>query len=302
MAQGGQVLLSRVTAELVADQLPAGAGLTDVGMQHLKGLSRAEQVFALVHPALRAPSVVASSPTRLLGGTFVGRDVELSQLGDALDSALGAQGRLVLVAGEAGIGKTRITEELANRATVRGVRVVWGRCTESEGASAYWPWIQVLRAGIDDLPAEALTALSGQDVAAVGQLLPELAEAHPFQAPPTVHEPETARLHLYQAVSDFLRRASRSTALLVVLDDLHWADQASLSLLEFVTRELAGARVLLVATYRDVEVHRRHPLSDTLAELVRQPVTSLVVLRGLNQDQVRRCIAAITVSSRNLSW
>jgi hypothetical protein len=105
LAQGGQVLLSRVTAELVADQLPAGAGLTDVGMQHLKGLSRAEQVFALVHPALRAPPMVLSSPTRSLGGTFVGRDVELSQLADALDSALGGQGRLMLVAGEAGIGR-----------------------------------------------------------------------------------------------------------------------------------------------------------------------------------------------------
>jgi class 3 adenylate cyclase len=293
LAQGGQVLLSRVTAELVADQLPAGAGLTDVGMQHLKGLSRAEQVFALVHPALRAPPVVLSSPTRLLGRTFVGRDVELSQLGDALDSALGGQGRLVLVAGEAGIGKTRITEELADTATARGVKVVWGRCSESEGASAYWPWIQVLRAGTAGLPPEALSAQFGQDVAAVAQLLPELAEAHPFQVPPAVQEPETARLHLYQAVSDFLRRASRSTALLVVLDDLHWADQASLSLLEFVTRELAGARVLLVATYRDVEVHRQHPLSDSLAELVRQPVTSRVVLRGLNPNQVRRCIAAI---------
>jgi class 3 adenylate cyclase len=294
LARGGQVLLSRVTAELVADQLPARAGLTDVGMQHLKGLSRAEHVLALVHPDLRAPSLALSPPmTRLLGGTFVGRDVELSQLGDALDSALGGQGRLVLVAGEAGIGKTRVTEELADRATARGVKVVWGRCSESEGASAYWPWIQVLRAATADLPPEALAAQFGQNVAAVAQLLPELAVALPSPAPPTVQEPESARLHLYQAMSDFLRRASRSTALLVVLDDLHWADQASLSLLEFVARELAGARVLLVATYRDVEVHRHHPLSDSLAELVRQPVTSRVVLRGLNQDQVRRCIAAI---------
>src|SRR4029453_15049515 len=99
--------------------------------------------------------------------------------------------------------------------------------------------------------------------------------------------------HLYQAVSDFLRRASRSTALLVVLDDLHWADRASLALLEFVARDLAGTRLLLAGTYRDVEVHRHHPLSDSLAELVRQPGASRVVLGGLNQDHVRRCIAAI---------
>jgi AAA ATPase domain/Adenylate and Guanylate cyclase catalytic domain len=134
LAQGGQVLLSRVTAELVADRLPAGAGLVDVGAQHLKGLSRAEHVLALVHPDLRAPSLVLSPPTtRSLGGPFVGRDVEFSQLGDALDSALGGQGRLVLVAGEAGIGKTRITKELADRATARGVKVMWGQCAESEG-------------------------------------------------------------------------------------------------------------------------------------------------------------------------
>lgn len=294
LAQGGQILLSGVTAELVADQLPAGADLADAGMQHLKGLSRAEHVFALVHPDLHAPLVALSRPaTRSLGGTFVGRDRELSQLGDALDSALGGQGQLVLVAGEAGIGKTRITEELADRATARGVKLVLGRCSESEGASAYWPWIQVLRACIADRPPETLRAQFGKNVAAVAQLLPELAEAVPHSAPPTVQEPETARLHLYQAVSDFLRRASLSAARLVVLDDLHWADQASLSLLEFITRELADARLLLVATYRDVEVHRQHPLSDSLADLVRQPVTSRVVLRGLNQDHVRRCIVAI---------
>jgi predicted ATPase len=214
-------------------------------------------------------------------------------LSAALDEALGGLGRLVLVAGEAGIGKTRIAEQLAARARTRAARVVWGRCFEGEGAPAYWPWIQVLRGYAATRPPAGLRAELGGGAAEVAQLLPEVVEVMPGLEPPPSVDPETARFRLFDAVATFLRRAARETGLVVVVDDLHWADRSSLLLLEFVTRELAGSRLLLLGTYRDVEVSRRHPLSDTLAELARQPVTYRVALRGLSQAEVASCIAAV---------
>jgi class 3 adenylate cyclase/tetratricopeptide (TPR) repeat protein len=266
LGQGGQVLLSRATAELVADQLPDGARLVDVGAHHLRGLSRPENVFALVHPELAAPPPVvaqrAEHPDKV---PFVGRDAERAWLRAALDSALGGQGQLVLIGGEAGIGKTRVAEELCAEARAREARVVWGRCHEGEGAPAYWPW----------RPA-----------------LPALAEA--AAGPPAAQlDPEMARFRLFDAMTASLREAAADTGMVVVLDDLHWADRASLLLLEFVARELHDSRLLLVGTYRDVEVDRRHRLSGTLAELFRQPVTSRLALGGLDQGEVSRFIANV---------
>jgi class 3 adenylate cyclase/tetratricopeptide (TPR) repeat protein len=295
LARGGQVLLSRATADLVADELPVGVTLTDVGGHRLKGLSRPEHVFALLHPATGAPPTPLAPATEArVESVFVGREAELGRLDAGLEDALAGRGRLVLVAGEAGIGKTRIAEQLAARARARGARAVWGRCFEGEAAPAYWPWIQLLRAHAATRPAAALRAELGPGAGEVAQLLPEVAEVVPDLEPPPSLDPETARFRLFDAVASFLRRAARDTGLVVVLDDLHWADRSSLLLLEFVARVLAGSRLLLVGTYRDVEVSRRHPLNDTLAELVRQPVTSRLALRGLSEAEVARCIAVVT--------
>jgi len=294
LGQGGQILLSRATAELVVDQLPEGARLVDVGAHHLKGLSRPEIVFALVHPEMTAPPPVvaqrAEHPDRV---AFVGRDAERSWLSAALDSALGGQGQLVLLAGQAGIGKTRIAEELCADARAREARVIWGRCHEGEGAPAYWPWRQVLRAYASGRPPAALTSEVGEATAEVAQLVPELAGTQARPMPAAALDPEMARFRLFDAVSTVLRSASADTGLVMVLDDLHWADRASLLLLEFVAQELGDSRLLLIGTYRDVEVDRRHRLSSTLAELVRQPWTSRLTLGGLAQREVSQFISNV---------
>jgi class 3 adenylate cyclase len=184
LGQGGQVLLSRATAELVADQLPHGASLVDVGSHALKGLSRPEHVFAVVHPDLAAPlptlTMRAEHPDQV---AFVGRRAERAELRAALDGALGGQGQLVLIGGEAGIGKTRLAEEICAEARAREARVAWGRCREGAGAPAYWPWRQALRAyGAGRPPAEVAAEL-GPDVGELGQLLPELAELEGSRRP-----------------------------------------------------------------------------------------------------------------------
>ena len=294
LGRGGQILLSRATAELVADQLPEGAGLVDVGSHLLKGLSRPENVFAVVHPDLAAPPPAltqrAEHPDRV---AFVGRRAEQVELGTALDRALGGQGQLVLIAGEAGIGKTRIAEELCAEARSREARVAWGRCREGAGAPAYWPWRQALRAYAAGRPPAEVAAELGPEVAELTQLLPELAHLEGSRRPATELDPEMARFRLFDAMTACLRSAAAPRGLVVVLDDLHWADQASLLLLGFVAGELADTRLLLVGTYRDVEVDRRHPLSGTLAELFRQPPTSYLALAGLDQGEVGRFIAGV---------
>jgi class 3 adenylate cyclase len=292
LARGGQVLLSRGHGR--AGGRPA-AGRRPPGRRRRAppaGLSRPENVFALAHPELAAPPPAvaqrAEHPDRV---PFVGRDAERAFMRGALDSALGGQGQLVLVAGEAGIGKTRVAEELAAEVRAREVRVVWGRCHEGEGAPAYWPWRQALRALAAGRPAAAPG--EGEAADGLGRLLPELAEAAGGPLPAAPVDPEVARFRLFDAMAASLREAAADTGLVVVLDDLHWADRASLLLLEFVARELADSRLLLVGTYRDVEVDRHHRLSGTLAELFRQPVTTRVALGGLHQGQVGRFIANV---------
>jgi predicted ATPase len=278
----------------VADQLPDGAGLVDVGSHVLKGLSRPENVFAIVHPDLAAPPPAlterAEHPDRV---AFVGRGPERAELEAALDRALGGQGQLVLIGGEAGIGKTRLAEELCAEARSREARVAWGRCREGAGAPAYWPWRQALRAYAAGRPPQEVAAELGPDTAELAQLLPELAHQEE-RRPATELDPEMARFRLFDAMASCLRSGAAARGLVVVLDDLHWADRASLLLLGFVAGELADTRLLVVGTYRDVEVDRRHPLSDTLGELFRQPATSYLALSGLDQGDVGRFIAGVS--------
>jgi tetratricopeptide (TPR) repeat protein len=154
--------------------------------------------------------------------------------------------------------------------------------------------VQVLRAYAAERAPSALAAELGKGASVVAQLIPEVADALPDLPALPVLEPELARFQFFDAVSTLLRAASRATPVVVVVDDLHWADHSSLVLLQFLTRELGAARLLLIGTYRDIEGNRRHPLNDTPAEVVREPVTTRLVLQGLGQAEVARCIFEVT--------
>ena len=227
---------------------------------------------------------------RLAGGVFVGREREMDELRGGLDDALSGRGRLLLLLGEPGIGKTRMTEELSTWAKLRGAQVLVGRCYEGEGAPPYWPWVQVIRSYIHDRDAEAIVSVMGQGVSDIAQIVSEVRERIPDLAAPPQLDPEQARFRLFDSISMFLRTAARAQPLVVVLDDLHWADKPSLLLLQFLAREIRGTRLLIVATYRDVELRRQHPLAQALAELAREQVSSRIVLRGLTEPDVARYI------------
>jgi len=227
---------------------------------------------------------------RLAGGVFVGREREMDELRGGLDDTLSGHGRLLLLMGEPGIGKTRMTEELGTWAKLRGAQVLVGRCYEGEGAPPYWPWVQVIRSYIHDRDAEAIVSVMGQGAADIAQVVSDVRERIPNLAEPPQLDPEQARFRLFDSISMFLRSASRGQPLVVVLDDLHWADKPSLLLLQFLAREIRSSRLLILATYRDVELRRQHPLAQTLAELAREQISSRIVLRGLTEQDIARYI------------
>ena len=237
----------------------------------------------------------AAPPARQRARAFVGRDAELAELVAALDGAIDGRGRLVLVSGEPGIGKSRLADALIEAAREREARTLVGRCWEAGGAPAYWPWIQVLRAAMAETAEAALRDQLGTGAANLAQLLPELRERIPELVEPLPPlEGEGARFRLFDATLSYLHAAGQACPLVVVLDDLHAADEPSLLLLEFVAQGLHASRVLLLGAYRDVDPTLRAPLTSALAQLVREGDTSQIALRGLDAPQVAEYVRLST--------
>ena len=172
--------------------------------------------------------------------------------------------------------------------------MLWGRCYEGVGAPPYWPWVQAIRSYVREREPDQLRSEMGAGAADIAEIVSDVKERLPDLQPPPQLEPEQARFRLFDSTCGFLKNAGRKQTLVLVLDDLHWADHSSLLLLEFVARELAGARLLLIGTYRDVEVSRRHPLSRTLGELTRERLFQRVLLRGLSEEDVGRFIELVS--------
>ena len=248
----------------------------------------------LDHGPPREPATAGDGAPEAPRGVFVGRARELAELHQGLEDALAGRGRLVMVAGEPGIGKSKLATELVRHAQAQGARVLVGRCWEAGGAPAYWPWVQSMRLYVRDADPEALREQLGLGAAQLAQLLPELHELYPDLPKPPDMESEGARFRLFEAVSAFLRSASQDRPLLLVLDDLHAADESSLLLLRFVAREMADSRLLVVCAYRDVDPTLKDPLSGTLAELAREGWTTRLGLEGLTETDVAEYVELST--------
>ena len=240
--------------------------------------------------ATRVAPQDSKSLARLAVDVFVGRTEEITALRARLNEAASGCGRLVMVVGEPGGGKTRLTEQAATYARLLGSRVLIGRCYEGEGAPAFWPWIQIIRNYVEECEKVSLASVMGPGAPDIAQVVPEVRERLPnLPAAPSL-EPEQARFRLFDSITTFLKSAAKAQALVLILDDLHWADRPSLLLLEFLARELKDTRLLVIGTYRDVELSRQHPLAQTLGELARQGLSERIMLRGLTKDDVARFI------------
>jgi len=216
---------------------------------------------------------------------FVGRERELSELRAGLDDVSAGHGRLFLLSGEPGIGKTTLADEFARLAAAQGARVVWGRCWEGGGAPAYWPFIQILRECIDDRDGEHLETLLGSGGSEIARLIPEIKLSLPsLEEAKAAPDSESARFRLFDAVATLFKNLARIQPLLIVIDDLHDADQPSLQMLRFVARETKDTRILIVGTYRDAEIRQSSELGKLIGDLIREGRT--LSIAGLSQAEV----------------
>src|SRR5262245_36574865 len=179
---------------------------------------------------------------------FVGRTAEMADLVAVIDDVVGGQGRAVFVGGEPGIGKTTLARRLAAYARERGLEVSWSRCREGEPTLPYWPWIELLRAGLPNLAGEPLAALL------LSSTPVEIDRSDP--APGLLASAGEDRLVLFDRFASRLAAGGRERALLLVFDDLHGADRSSLSLLQLVIQRIAAAPILVLGLYRDIYVGR----------------------------------------------
>jgi len=212
---------------------------------------------------------------------FVGRSRELDELRRRFDEAASGQSRIVMLVGQPGIGKTRLAQELEAHARSRRARVLWGRAPEGGGAPEYWLFTQALRRLLDEVDEGTARRVLGEEASQLARIAPDVRERlH------TAEPPDPSEFALFEAVRAFLHRLAEDRPLLLVLDDLHWADRGSLGLLQHVSRELATAKALILGTYRDSELSRAHPLSHALATLNREANFFRINVRGLDREQV----------------
>lgn len=225
---------------------------------------------------------------------FIGRQRELDALQAALARAVSGQPGVVLLTGEPGIGKTRTAQEMVEHARQRDVLALWGRCPEEPGAPPYWPWLQLIRRYVSLQDNAVLGETLGAAAAYVAALDPEqLGRLGLDRAVPLESDAAKARFRFFDAIAGFWRRAAARQPILLVIDDLHRADVPSLRLLEFIVAEAETSRLMVLGTYRDSEVVRQHPLSNTLAELHRHTPVLRFLLGGFSQAETARFVNTV---------
>ncbi|WP_230985210.1 ATP-binding protein [Microbispora oryzae] len=226
---------------------------------------------------------------RAVSPVFVGRGAELENLTEAYEQARKQAATAVLVGGEAGVGKTRLTARFAEQAEQDGAHVLVGGCVElSAEGLAYAPFTAALRQLVRETSAADVVALlpegAGRDLA---RLLPEFGE------PSGDGESESARARLFELILTLLERLAEQRPVVLVIEDIHWADRSSRDLISFLSRNLKSAPVLMVLTFRSDELHRTHPLRPVLAALSRVDGVTRVDLPRFTQDEVAAQMAGI---------
>ena len=221
--------------------------------------------------------------------SLVGREDELSLLLRGLEGARRGHGTLVWISGEPGVGKTRLAQEIGAFAAAGGACVLWSRCIEADGAPPYWPWAEIVRAFFRERSRKDFAAIVGSTAGRLAVLVPELQQSGP--ASPQRPSRESDRFLLFDAVRTFLQRACCDRPLVLVIDDVHHAGRNSLLLLEFIARELANWKALIVLTCRDDEISLS--VRQTFGELARVGVQSLP-LTGVGVEDTRHLIAQVS--------
>ncbi len=283
-AGGGQILLSALVRQIAGARV-AGE-LRSRGDLQLKGISEPVHAFELMWEPILTSGIALQERLRDVPATgFVGRASERTRLDELWAAARGGSRQIALISGEAGVGKTRLCTQLALAAHAGGAAVLYGRCDEDLGVP-YQPWAQALGHFVRQAPRVILGRYVEHHGGDLVRMVPALGERLPTLGAPHQSDPETERYLLYAAVTGLLEEAARQEPLLLILDDLHWADGPTLSLL----RHLAGAErataVMVLGAYRDTDLSRDHQLVALLADLHREQGVERMKLGGLHSVDV----------------
>ncbi|HEY8793791.1 MAG TPA: AAA family ATPase [Gemmatimonadaceae bacterium] len=296
-AQPMELLISDTLRGLV--RTSQKLAMTDRGPLELKGVAEQIRAWSVEwreaqrDPAPTSSPAMASAPAnapatgQLLCPVVIGRAAETASFDTALAAALTRAGQTVVLGGEAGVGKSKFVREAQAHATASGARVLVGLTHQSDLALPYAPFVSAIRSGFHGLDRDELGRVLQRSAPDLAELFPELGRIERAATPPGLerHRLTVAFQHLFRAFA-------REAPVLVVLEDLHWADETSLELLLHLARELRDARVLILATYRSDEMHRRHPFLRTLAGLQRERLVTEIQLKRLTPDETRELIRA----------
>jgi len=235
-------------------------------------------------------------------GAFVGRRAEIRALDDWLDQAMLGRPQIVVIRGEAGVGKTRLLQEFGVLATRRGARLLEGRVPQDSGVPPYWPWRELLRSTLEAADRRELAEQVGDGLAVLSEIFPELRTLSVCGTPAGSGSEAPERLEIYRGIARLLGRLSQSAPLVLLLEDVHWADPSSLMLLRFLQSGFGNARVLIAATFRTFDLHDEDPRAALHRSIVAHPDCGLVDLDGFEREDCARLAELVAGRSLSEAW
>jgi class 3 adenylate cyclase len=285
-AATGEILVSDIVRQLTGSA--SGFTFTDRGEQRLKGFPEPWRLHTL-------SAVRASAPAGPVGRTpFVGRQSERVELRGVLAQVQAGVGAMVMIGGEPGVGKTRLAEEVARRCEREGFLVYTGNCYEAAGAAPYIPIVETYEQGLARSPGPAaFRRFLGEQAPQIAKLLPRLRELCPDIPAPVELPPEQERRFLFNSMWEVLARTARIKPTLLVFDDIHWADEPTMLMIQHIAERIAEVPLLVVCLYRDSELDVGRPLSRTFAELTRRRLAQRMPLKRLPADSVAEMLRAL---------
>jgi class 3 adenylate cyclase/tetratricopeptide (TPR) repeat protein len=290
-AEGGQIVVNALVRQVAGAREENRS--RSLGALQLKGFSEPLEAFELQWEPLLSTGIALPERLRELPATgYVGRVAEQERLTELWAQTCEGSLRLALVSGEAGVGKTRLATQRALQVREEGATVLYGRCDEDLGVP-YQPWVQALSHLVTEAPQKILDSHVERYGGDLARLVPALRDRVPDLPPPRESDPETERYLLYAAVAGLLEGAGEGEPLLLILDDLHWADQPTLSLLRHIMTAGASMRVMVTGLYRDSDLSRDHPLTALLADLHRDQGGERMKLAGLESEDLLAMMEAL---------
>jgi len=244
-----------------------------------------------------AACVASAAPAQLplSRAAFIGRESEMTELRAGLTDTASGRLRLFLISGEPGIGKTRLVRELAAMAVASGMAVLAGQCSEHDEAVPYLPFVEIIERCIERASnPDHLRTMLRDEGPELAKLLPKLKRILPDLPPPLELPPEQARRHLFNCFCDFVARLAKERPTLLILEDFHWADDSTLSLLGHLTQRLSEVPLLVAVTYRDAEFNVTRELAKTLEDLLRGRLAMSIRLDGLQRDEVAHMLRSLS--------